>query len=157
MEILNQLGQLFLAAVPTVIVVFLFALFLRWAFFGPMDRILRERGARIEGARREADAAQAAAQEKVKSYEDALRKARAGVYAEQDAARRAALDERMNLVKETRNKANETIRAAKERIGRETAEARKLLERETESLGGEIARAILGGARPGSSAPRGAR
>jgi len=157
MEILNQLGQLFLEAVPTVILVFLFYLFLRRAFFGPMERILNERSARIEGARREADAAQAAAQEKVKAYEDALRKARAEVYAEQDAARRAALDARMNLVKETRSKANETIRAAKDRIGRETAEARKVLERETESLGGEIARAILGGARSGPAAPREAR
>ena len=62
MEIFSQLGELFLAAVPTVIVVFLFYLFLKWSFFGPIERVLHERAARIEGAQKEREAFHAAAQ-----------------------------------------------------------------------------------------------
>src|SRR5437879_11380982 len=64
MEILSQLGELFLQALPTVIIVFLFYLFLRSNFFQPLERVLAERWARTEGARRAAEASQAAAQEK---------------------------------------------------------------------------------------------
>ena len=156
MEILNQLAQLVLGALPTLFVVLVFFLILKSAFFGPIERILAERSALIEGARKEADAAQAAAQDKVKAYQEALKKARGDVYAEQDAARRAVLDERASLVKETRNRASETIRTAKERIAREVAEARRQLERESEALGSEIARAVLG-PRSGPSSRREAR
>jgi len=83
MEILHQLGELFLAALPTVVIVFLFYLFLRASFFKPMERVLAERRARTEGARRAADSAQAAAHEKVRAYQEALKKARAGVYAKE--------------------------------------------------------------------------
>ena len=54
MEILHQLGELFLAAVPTVIIVFLFYFFMRWAFFTPIENAMAERSAKIEGARAEA-------------------------------------------------------------------------------------------------------
>src|SRR6266568_3135179 len=94
MEILKQLGDLFLAAVPTAVFVFLFYLFLRWSFFGPIEGVVRERGRRIEGARREAEELRKTAREKSHAYQDALRKARAELFREQEAARRAALDER---------------------------------------------------------------
>ena len=61
MEILNQLGDLFLAAVPTVIIVFLFYFFMRWSFFKPMERVLAERHKRAQGARVEAEASRTAA------------------------------------------------------------------------------------------------
>jgi len=59
-EILNQLGDLFLAAVPTVILVFLFYVFLRWSFFAPIERVLSERHKRAAGARQEAEASRVA-------------------------------------------------------------------------------------------------
>jgi hypothetical protein len=40
MEILRQLGDLFLQAVPTVIIVFLFYVFMRWAFFTPIQKAM---------------------------------------------------------------------------------------------------------------------
>lgn len=150
MGIFSQLGELFLQALPTTIIVFLFFLFMRGAFFQPIERVLAERNKRIEGARKGADAAQAAAQEKVRSYQEALKKARGELYTEQDAARRAVLDERAWLIKQTRDKANEGIRAAKDRIAGEVAAARRQLEQESQTLGSEIARAIL---RTGPSAP----
>src|SRR5580658_2519338 len=111
-QIVNQLGELFLAAVPTVIVVFLFYLFLKWSFFGPIERVLHERAARIEGARKEREAFHAAAQEKDREYREALRKARAEIFTEQEAARRLALDERSAVVQQARAAATEEIHAA---------------------------------------------
>ena len=151
MEILQQLGELFLAALPTTIIVFLFYLFLRWAFFGPLLKVMEERRARTEGARREAEAAQADAHEKVRAYQDALKRVRVEIYAEQDAARRAALDERGNVVRDARARANEEVRAGKERLAVEAAAARKELEAASGALAEAITRAIL---RPASPGPR---
>ena len=80
MEILHQLGNLFLQAVPTVIIVFLFYLFMRWAFFTPIQKAMAEREAKIEGARKDAATVQAAANQDLQDYNDALKKARAALW-----------------------------------------------------------------------------
>jgi len=143
MEILKQLGDLFLAAIPTAIIVFLFYLFLRWSFFTPMASVVAERGRRIEGARREAEELRKGAQEKMRAYQDDLRTARAELFREQEAARRAALDERGAALQQARQRANEEIVAAKKRIRLEIEAARAELETSSNQLAGEIARAIL--------------
>src|ERR1700752_1861803 len=107
MDILHQLGELFLQAVPTVVIVFLFYFFLRWAFFGPIEKAMSERAARIEGARAEAAKLEAAARQELDSYNEALRKARAQIYVEQEQARQAILDERARLLKAMRTRAQE--------------------------------------------------
>ncbi len=119
MDILRQLGELFLQAVPTVVIVFLFYLFLRSAFFKPIERALDERNRRIEGARAEAAAALAAAKQELDAYNEALKKARGEIYLEQEAARQAALDERAKLLKAMRSRSQETVQMAKLRVAAE--------------------------------------
>jgi F-type H+-transporting ATPase subunit b len=143
MEILKQLGDLFLAAIPTAIIVLLFYLFLRWSFFTPIARVVAERSRRIEGARREAEDLRKNAHEKTRAYQDALRKARAELFREQEAARRVALDERGAALQQARQRANEEIQAAKKRIRTEIEAARVELETSSDQLAAEIARAIL--------------
>jgi F0F1-type ATP synthase membrane subunit b/b' len=143
MDILQQLGELFLQAVPTVIIVFLFYLFLRSAFFKPIEHALDERNRRIEGARAEAAAAQAAAKQELDAYNEALKKARGEIYLEQEAARQAAIDERAKLLKAMRNRSQETVQAAKQRITAEFEAARAQLESQTPELASQIARMIL--------------
>lgn len=143
MQILQQLGWLFFKSVPTIIIFLLFYWFLRANFFKPLERVLAERNARISKARAEAEAVQASAKDKAQSYEDALRKARLGVFAEQETARQAALDDRAKLLREARSAAQETVRVQKERISRESAAARAQLENETAALAGRIAQRIL--------------
>ena len=143
MEIIHQLGELFLEAVPTVVIVLLFYFFLRWAFFQPIQKTMAERAARIEGARTEAAAVEASARQDLDSYKDALRKARAEIYAEQEAARQTALDERAKRLKATRASAQEAVSAAKQRIAADLAAARTEIERQTPALAGDIARMIL--------------
>lgn len=145
MEILKQLGDLFLAATPTAIIVFLFYLFLRWSFFNPISRVVAERENRIEGARHQAQELRRNAQEKTRAYQDALRKARAELFGQQEAARRTALDERGAALQQARLRANEEIQAAKRRIRAEIDAARAELESSSSQLAGEIARVILEG------------
>jgi F0F1-type ATP synthase membrane subunit b/b' len=143
MEILHQLGELFLEAVPTVVIVLLFYFFLRWAFFTPIQKAMAERSAKIEGARAEAAAAEAEAKQELDSYNEALRKARGEIYAQQDDARKVVLDERARLLKAMRGRAQEDVAAAKKRIAGELEAGRKEVERQTPALASEIARGIL--------------
>src|SRR5690348_18500250 len=78
MQILQQLGWLFLKSVPTIILFLLFYWFLRANFFKPLERTMAERNARFIKAREEAAAVQASAKGQVQSYEDALKKAQIG-------------------------------------------------------------------------------
>ena len=157
MGILNQLGELFVQAIPTVLMVFLFYLFLRRNFFKPLEAILNERKARTEGARLAAEATQAAAREKARSYEEALKKARAVIYSEQESARRQLLEERTALIQTARSEAGEMIRAAKEGIAIEFRSAQTALEQESDALAEEIARTILERRPPGMRARSEAR
>ena len=143
MEILHQLGELFLQALPTSIIVFLFYFFMRWAFFTPIQKAMDERTARIEGARAEAAKAEAEAKKELDTYNDALRKARGEIYAEQEAARQVVLDERGRLLKAMRSRAQEDVAAGKKKIAAETEAARVEVERNIPALAGEIARLII--------------
>lgn len=143
MSLFDQIGELLLGAVPTIVLVTLFYFFLKAFLFKPLEKILEQRAARIEGARKEAEAYQVEAADKEKAYAEALKKARSEMFAEQEAARRAALDERSRIVKQARDAATERIRTAKARIEQEAAAARTALDRETESLAGEIVKLVL--------------
>jgi F0F1-type ATP synthase membrane subunit b/b' len=153
MEIVHQLEKLFLGAVPTVIVVLLFYFFMRWAFFGPIMKAMAERSAKIEGARAEAAAAEAGAKQELDAYNEALRKARVEIYAEQEAARQEALDSRAKLLKTMRAHAQDDVNAAKKRVALELEAARADVERATPELAGQIAQAIL--RKPAGDAGRG--
>jgi F-type H+-transporting ATPase subunit b len=150
-DIVHQLGELFLQAVPTVLIVLAFYLILRSLFFKPLLQVMAERDAQTAGAQKAAEAAQAAAADKVNQYQDALRQARAQVYAEQDAARKKLLDERAALLKSARAKAAEEVTAAKGRVAGELATARHDVEATVAQLSAEIARRLLQAPpRPGS-------
>ncbi len=159
MEIFNQLGELFLAAVPTVIIVFLFYLFMRWSFFKPMERVLSERRKRAEGARIEAEASRGATHEKQRFYSETVKKARAEVFAEQESQRRRVLDERQATINTARAAAQTALQEAKKGIAADVKAARAELERSKDTLANDIAETILAGrpSGPGSSQGKEAR
>jgi F0F1-type ATP synthase membrane subunit b/b' len=142
-EMGHQLGELFLQAAPTVVILLAFYAVLRWLFFKPLLAVMAEREARTAGARKAAEAALAAAADKVKQYQEALRKARAQVYAEQEVAGKRLLDERAELLKEARSKAAAEVVAGKDRASKELAAARRDIEGSVAQLATEIARRVL--------------
>jgi len=151
--IVHQLGELFLQAVPTVLIILLFYFILRALFFKPLLAVMAERDSRTVGAKNASEAAQAAAGEKVKQYQEALRQARGQVYAEQEAARKKLLDERAAQIKEARVRASGEVNAAKARVAAELAAARRDVESTVAQLSAEIANRILEAPpRPGTPA-----
>ena len=150
-DLVHQLGELFLRAVPVAVIVLLFYIIMRSIFFQPLLKVMAERDARTIGAQKAAEAAQAAAAEKVRQYEEARRQARAKVYAEQEADRRKLMEERAATLKDARSKADAEVTAAKERVAGEFAGAKKEIETLTGQLAAEIARRVLQVApRPGA-------
>src|SRR4029077_18829030 len=155
--IVHQLGELFLQAVPTALIILLFYIILRAVFFKPLLAVMAERDARTVGAQKAAEEAQDAAADKIKQYQNALRQARGQVYAEQEAARKKLLDERALQIKNARLEAAAEVRAAKGGFAAELAAARRELEASVAQLSAEIARRILQAAPPPGAPAREAR
>ena len=148
-DLVRQIGELLLRAVPVALIVLIFYFILRSVFFQPLLKVMAERDARTLGAQKAAEAAQAAAAEKVKQYQDALKQARAKVYAEQEADRKKLLEERAGFLKEARTKASGEVNVAKERVAGELTSAKREIEASVAQLAVEIARRVL----PASLAP----
>jgi len=158
-EIVNQLGALFLSAVPTVIIVFLFYFFMRWSFFGPLERVLSERHKRAEGAKVEAEASREAVREKLRSYNSSMKTARAEIFTEQESERRRTLDQRQTTINNARAAAQTALQEAKKNLAAEVKAAQTELEQSSAVLADQIAEAVLAGmpSEPGSSPGREAR
>lgn len=142
-DLVHQIGELFLRAVPVALIVLIFYFALRSLFFKPILAVMAERAARTLGALRSAEAAQAAAAEKLKQYEEALKQAKAKVYSEQEAERKKLLDERTAILTDARKKAFAEVAKAKERVTAELEAAKKEVEVSASQLGGEIAARML--------------
>ena len=142
-DLVHQIGELFLRAVPVALIVLIFYFILRAFFFKPLLHVMAEREARTIGAQKAAEAAQAAAAEKRKQYEQALRQAKAKVYAEQEAERKKVLDVRAAFLKETRNKATGEVNRAKESLAQELEAAKQEIAVKVPELAAEIARRVL--------------
>ena len=155
-DLVHQIGELFLRAVPVIVIVLLFYIIMRAIFFQPLLKVMAERDARTVGAQQAAEAAQAAAAVKVRQYEEALKQARAKVYAEQEADRKKLMEERTAVLKEARTKAGAEVNAAKESMATELAGAKKEIENMAAQLAAEIARRVLETPNPGAPT-RGAR
>jgi F-type H+-transporting ATPase subunit b len=142
-DLVHQLGELFLGAVPVALIVLVFYLVLRSLFFQPLLKVMAERDARTLGAQKSAEAAQMAAAEKIRQYEEALKQARAKVYAEQEAARKKLMEERAAFLKDARAKAAAEVNAGKQGIEKEFAAAKTELQAAEAQRSVEIARRVL--------------
>jgi len=142
-SLVHQIGELFLRAVPVALIVVLFYFILRSLFFKPLLAAMAEREALTTGAQKSAESAQAAAAEKVKQYEEALRQAKARVYAEQEEQRKKLLDERAALMKAARTKATAEVGQAKNRVAADLDAAKRDIEVTASQLATEIASKAL--------------
>jgi len=144
-ETLRQLGGILLRAVPTFILVVLLHFYLKFIFFKPLARVLRQRYDATEGARKLAEASLAKASEKAAEYEAALRAARAETYKELEQLRRQLQDDRAVAVREARASAEAALSQAKATLAAEVADLKKSLEAESDTLADRIADKVLRG------------
>jgi F-type H+-transporting ATPase subunit b len=142
-QILTQLGDLVLGAVPTVILLLLLFATYNFLVHRPLRGVLAERRARTEGAVEKARADVAAAEAKTAEYEARLRDARLAVFKAQEVRRKQAERIREQILAEARAKADAHIREAKAAIENDVAAAKTGLQSEAERLATEIVRTVL--------------
>ena len=142
-QTLNALSGLMLKAIPTICLFILVYFYLKAMLFRPLEKVLRERDALTEGARKTAEASFAAAERKQKEFEAKFAEARAEVYKVQEETRRQWLEDQASQLAEARKRMEETIHAAKAQIASEAAAARGGLSASSAELADEIASTIL--------------
>jgi F-type H+-transporting ATPase subunit b len=142
-QTLQQLGELLLGAVPTVILVALLYVLYKGIVHQPLQRVLAERRSKTEGAIEKSKADIAAADARTSEYEQRLREARAAVFRAQEARRQAAIQARANAVNEARSKAQIQVQAAKANIEDDRLAAEQSLQGQATALAQEIVRRVL--------------
>lgn len=152
-ETLNQVGELLLGAIPTI--VFMLALFGAYTVIvhKPLAKVLAERRRKTEGAIEKARADIAAAEARTAEYEQRLREARVAVFKSQEAHRQQALLARAAAVAQARSKAQAQVEQARAAIEKEKAAAQEGLQTESVRLAAEIIRTVLRSA--GAQVPAG--
>src|SRR5215469_16560307 len=142
-QTLQQLGELLLGAVPTVMMLAVLYALYTMIVHKPLRRVLEERRNKTEGAVEKSRADIAAADARTSEYEQKLREARAAVFRAQEAKRQAAIEARAQAVNQARAKAQTQVQAAKAAIEADRAAAEKSLQGEAEALAQEIVRRVL--------------
>jgi len=104
----------------------------------PINEILERRDALLSGRMTEAQVLEAAREEKLQTYEKALREARSEGYHLLEAEKGKALREREQHIVAAKDEASKQVAEAIERTRQEEAQARK----ELEAQAGELSRLI---------------
>jgi F-type H+-transporting ATPase subunit b len=141
--VLRSLGELALAAIPTLLLVLALHFYLKRIFFGPMTRVLAERRAATEGARQAAEESFEKASQKAAEYETALAAAREEIFREQDALRTKLREDHERAVAEARQQAEAKVKEAGLALAAEVETARRTLAMDADALAVQIADSVL--------------
>jgi len=156
-EILRQLAELLLAAIPTVVVfVTLFTAY-KLIVHKPLVAVLAERRARTQGAIEKASADIAAADARTEEYAQRLREARLSIFKRQEARRQQLLQARSAAVAEARAAADARVKAARASLEQDVRGAKLTLATDSEALADQIIRVILKPTMAGESPVAGGR
>ena|SRR5438270_5673032 len=150
-QILNQLGELLLGAVPTVILLVTLIVLYKLILHNKLVEVLTERKARTEGAVQKAKADLAAAEAKTADYENRMREAKLALYKAQEARRKLLMDSRATALAEARAAAEAKVKEARAGVEKDVQAARASLAGESEKLAAEIVRAVLAPAAAGGA------
>jgi len=142
-EMLHDLGQLLLRALPTFLLVVALNFYLKYVFFKPLEKTLQKRHDATEGARKLAAESLERAAARTREYEAALRAARAEVYEAQEQAHRELASRQDAELLAARQRNEQRVRAAQERLSQETESLKRELATTSDMLANQIADAIL--------------
>lgn len=142
-EILHQLVELLLKAIPTFVLVVVLHFYLKYVFFKPLGKVLQKRYDATEGARKLAEQSLEEAARKTAQYEAALRAARSEIYQQQEQIHKQLQERETAALAATRQETDAAIQKAKAELSKELEAAKAGLARETETLAGQIADTIL--------------
>jgi F-type H+-transporting ATPase subunit b len=142
-QILNQLGELVLGSVPTMVLFILLVAAYGVLVRRPLDRVLAERRARTSGAVEQARSAIAAAETETTLYEEKLRAAKAEIFQARDQKLKQWNAEREAALAQARQHMQERVRGARQEIEQSAQEARLQIVGLSDELSSRVLKAVL--------------
>jgi F-type H+-transporting ATPase subunit b len=151
-QILKQLGELLLGAIPTVVLLLALYGLYHVIVHKPLEAMLAERRKRTQGAIEQARADIAVAAQRATEYETRLREAQLAVFKALDNRRKQATEARAAAVAEARQRAQQQIALAKADIEKDVVAARATLQTDSDRIANQIIHTILQSAALGPAA-----
>ena len=142
-QILNQLGELVLGSVPTMILFIMLVTAYGLLVRRPLDRVLAERRARTSGALEQARSAITAAESETAAYEERLRAAKAEIFRARDQKLKQWNAERGAALAQVRQHMQERVRGARQEIEQGSQEARLQIVALSDDLSSRVINAVL--------------
>jgi F-type H+-transporting ATPase subunit b len=140
----HQLGQLFVQAIPTVVMVFLLFIILERILFRPLIATMKKREELTVGALARAREEAAAVEAKTRQYEEAFQAARQEVYRQREADRHSNLEQRDAALRQARGQADALIHGAQADLAKEVERAKTELDGACVPLAEEISQSLVG-------------
>jgi F-type H+-transporting ATPase subunit b len=142
-KIIHQLGELLLTALPTFILLLFLNYYLKFVFFKPLEKALKQRYEATGGARKLAEESMQRAAAKTAAYEETLRAARNEIYRAQEQAYKELQEHVAAEVAATRAASDAAIKQAKSELAQEVEGAKSGLAHDSETLANQIVESIL--------------
>jgi F-type H+-transporting ATPase subunit b len=142
-EILQQVGQFLLGAIPTAVLFIVLVLSYQFLVQGPLTRTLKERRARTDGAIEEAHRAIAQAEARAAEYANKLRRARGEILRAREQRIKQWNAERDSALDSARKAAGVKVNQAKSGLEGEAEKARLTIQASAGDLANRVVRAVL--------------
>jgi len=148
--ILQQLGTMFVGAIPTLLLFIVLVLAYQFLVQGPLTATLAKRRALTDGAMEDAQKAIADAEARTAEYGAKLRQARAEVYKVREQRVKQWNAEREAHLDLARKAAGQKVSQARAELEAEAAAARQTIQGTVGELAGQVVRAVMPVAAGGS-------
>jgi F-type H+-transporting ATPase subunit b len=148
--IFQQLGAMFVGAIPTTLLFIVLVLAYQFLVQGPLTATLSKRRALTEGAMEDAQKAIAQAEARTAEYSDKLRQARAEVYKVREQRVKQWNAERDAQLDAARKAASLKVSEARAALDAEAAAAKQTILGSAGDLANQVVRAVLPAAAGGS-------
>lgn len=142
-ELLRQLEDLMIGAVPTMILFVVLALSYRFILYGALVKTRAERRSRTAGAIEKSRQAIAAADVRTQEYEAKLRAARAEILRHREQRIQQRNAEKDSALAAARLAAQQRVREAQAALEAQTVDARKHIEVSAGQLAAQVLAAVL--------------
>lgn len=142
-SLVEQVGQLVLNAVPTMLLFLVLVLCYQFLIQGPLTRTLSERRALTDGAVEEAHKAIGRAEQRAQEYATRLRQARAEIYKLREQRIRQWTAEKDAALDAARHATGQSVSQAKAALEAEAAQARHAIQTSAGDLASRVVRAVL--------------
>ena len=141
--ILEELGSMFIGAIPTMILFIILVVAYQLLVQGPLTATLKRRRELTEGAMEAAQKAIAEAESRTVEYSTKLRQARGEVYKIREQRLRQWNAERDAALDAARKSAGQKLAQARAEIDAEAASAKQAIQASAGELAGQVVRAVL--------------